>query len=845
MKFRNKERLLFLKFFIQKQTEFFLDSKPVGISNRFRFFTQKTALHKFSASVFGLPFFIASLFMLPFDGLKSQPMDDHATPFEVEILLEQAATASSAIDAIELAKNALKIARDLRYEAGLRKSLLLLGKNEASLGHSPEALRWYVEAMNQLKGSQFSDQLAEVNAAIGDIYFREKLFERSLKFYREAAGLRRGDSETWEKMGDSFAENMEPDSAKFWFNQLIFRFKESGDLVGQIRIYQKLANAYNKFPDSLSMSSSALNYLLRMRDLVAKTGNVAAQTVLFNNIACQFTRLRDYPPAVEYFKKVELQCGYITCDKGLLFTNLGIALHNSGQSKEGLDYLLRALREMSESNLDAELPHLEHLIARTYLATGDIYNALSHNESGMKMALEQNQKGILASTYRTQAELFSMLFEFEKALDYFRLYLNLQDALRLDELMRQQRLEQQQFFLQTSEKEYQILLEQQKVKDLALDQGRLEKEKLELANRNLSLDKQRAEAEALALFRQKETSEANLRAKELEALKISAELRIAAQNLDSEKKDRQLNDLKQQEELQGLELKRAEAEQIARSEENARLRQEKDFQVEKDASFRQFVKFGGLGLGIIGLLLLAGVFITRRANRRLGAKNREIEAQKAEIDLERHESNRLLHAILPEEVANELKATGQATPRHFDSVSILFTDFKNFTQMTEKLSPGQLIDELNDCFFAFDEIAERHGLEKIKTIGDSYMAAGGAPVENLTHPLDAVRAALEMQDFLLKRNQMKTENLAWQMRIGVHTGPVVAGVVGKNKFAWDIWGDAVNIAARMESSGEAGRVNISGRTHELVKQEFLCQSRGSIAAKNKGEIGMFFVEKRR
>jgi class 3 adenylate cyclase len=214
------------------------------------------------------------------------------------------------------------------------------------------------------------------------------------------------------------------------------------------------------------------------------------------------------------------------------------------------------------------------------------------------------------------------------------------------------------------------------------------------------------------------------------------------------------------------------------------------------------------------------------------------------VEKEKDRSEGLLRNILPATIAEELKTSGTASPRFFDHVTVLFTDFKGFTQIAEKTTPEALIETLNECFLAFDEICDRHNLEKIKTIGDAYMAAGGIPEPNGTHALDAVRVALEMQAFMAqwKEERLSKGLLAWDCRIGINTGPVVAGVIGKRKFAYDIWGDAVNIAARMESSGEIGKVNISGATYEQVADYFRCTHRGKIEAKNKGEVDMYFVE---
>jgi len=207
-------------------------------------------------------------------------------------------------------------------------------------------------------------------------------------------------------------------------------------------------------------------------------------------------------------------------------------------------------------------------------------------------------------------------------------------------------------------------------------------------------------------------------------------------------------------------------------------------------------------------------------------------------------SEALLLNILPKEIAEELKARGRAEAKQFDQVTVMFTDFKNFTQIAEKLTPAELVAEIDTLFKGFDKIVSKYHIEKIKTIGDSYMCAGGLPVANKTHAYDVVYAAMEIQQFMqqqLLKNKAEGKE-PFEIRIGVHTGPVVAGIVGDKKFAYDIWGDAVNIASRMESSGEAGKINISGSTYTIIKDSFNCTYRGKIKAKNKGEVDMYFVE---
>ncbi len=219
----------------------------------------------------------------------------------------------------------------------------------------------------------------------------------------------------------------------------------------------------------------------------------------------------------------------------------------------------------------------------------------------------------------------------------------------------------------------------------------------------------------------------------------------------------------------------------------------------------------------------------------------KVAERTAELAEEKKKSDNLLLNILPVETAEELKQKGHAEARHYERVTVLFTDFKGFTEMSARLTPTELVAEIDECFKAFDLIAEKHRIEKIKTVGDSFMAAGGLPVPNSTHAENVVNAALEMRDFIARRNA-EGSGKSMQVRIGVHTGPVVAGIVGLKKFQYDIWGDTVNTASRMESAGEPGRVNVSQTTYEIIKDKFEFISRGEVEAKGKGKVPMYFVD---
>lgn len=251
---------------------------------------------------------------------------------------------------------------------------------------------------------------------------------------------------------------------------------------------------------------------------------------------------------------------------------------------------------------------------------------------------------------------------------------------------------------------------------------------------------------------------------------------------------------------------------------------------------------------IYPLMVLTVIILLRRRTGRLFRERQRrleelIKERTEELQHEKEKSDRLLANMLPKGTAEEIMAKGKAAKTKYNFVTVLFSDIQGFTRIAEEMNPEILIDELDRFFFHFDSVVEKYRIEKIKTIGDAYMCAGGIPERNRTNPVEIVLAALEMQKYMITiRND--PENKAaqfWDIRIGIHTGTVIAGVVGHKKLTYDIWGDTVNTASRMESSGEAGKVNISGTTYEFVKEYFTCDYRGRMPVKYKGDLDMYFV----
>jgi adenylate cyclase len=262
------------------------------------------------------------------------------------------------------------------------------------------------------------------------------------------------------------------------------------------------------------------------------------------------------------------------------------------------------------------------------------------------------------------------------------------------------------------------------------------------------------------------------------------------------------------------------------------IQREAQVRLQKELSLKELEKEKNvrytLASGLALLMIFSGV-VFRQRNR---------------LKIERDRSEELLLNILPSETAAELRENGKAKARQYDEVTVMFTDFKNFTTVCENMSPEEIVNEIHHCYSAFDKIIGTYGIEKIKTIGDSYMCAAGLPQGTKSDAFSMTNAAIGILTMMNKYNaEKRTANKpVLEIRIGIHTGPVVAGIVGVKKFAYDIWGDTVNIASRIENAGEIGKINISGVTYELVKSKFDCEFRGEISAKNKGMIPMYFLD---
>ncbi|MEM9526097.1 MAG: adenylate/guanylate cyclase domain-containing protein [Bacteroidota bacterium] len=361
---------------------------------------------------------------------------------------------------------------------------------------------------------------------------------------------------------------------------------------------------------------------------------------------------------------------------------------------------------------------------------------------------------------------------------------------------------------------------------LQYEKNRLEGTNTQLQGTNAQLEREKRIKDQQLAASSEELAATSLELNETQQQKQEVERRVA----ETRKEIKNLS-------REALEQRAAATEAREQLAQEELSRQMAEMEVERQATQRNLALVAGGGLMLLALTFFSRFRVKQRSAKKLSEANTALESA-------RQQSDDLLENILPAEIAKELKSTGKARARQFPEATVLFCDFVNFTKTAERLGAEALVQELDVCFKAFDAIVDRYpGVEKIKTIGDAYMVASGLSSRKSV-PNDIVRAALEMQQFLHDEGD-KRGSLGlpyFTGRIGLHTGPVVAGVVGAKKFAYDIWGDTVNVASRVESQSEPGKVNLSETTYHLIKYRFRCTYRGKVEAKNKGLIDMYFVE---
>jgi adenylate cyclase len=583
-----------------------------------------------------------------------------------------------------------------------------------------------------------------------------------------------------------------------WHQQCFAIWKELDNKAGMASSYNNLGNIYLEKSDYVS----ALQSYQKGLDLIESTNKQKAGTYL-SNIGSIYLYQGLYPKALEKFQ-TSLRMAEERNDKkgmGIAYNNIGVIYGNTGDTAKALGYFQKS------GDINKELGDKQGL-AESYLnigiikrAQGEYGQALDLLQQSLALEKELDNRQGIAGVYGNIGEIYAAQDNVPLALENFQKGLNIASELG----------------------------NRDKTTGAFINMGSL----------FLKL-KGYKQAEAFAKNAYAAAEELGIITAQRDASKLLYEIyRGWGKNSDAlfyHERLLILNDsiqtIETNKKLDQMEFAKVMlADSLEKEREKVLVEKAHEEEVYQKNKQRNLALYLG-----VGVLVLAGG---------LRSRLHYVRKSRAAIQKEKDRSEDLLLNILPAEIAEELKLHGKAEARDFDLVSILFTDFKEFTSLSQKMRAKELVAEINYCFETFDQIVVKHKIEKIKTIGDSYMAAGGLPVSTADSAKNTVLAALEMQTFIQKYGSQRKSGgkPAFQMRVGIHTGPVVAGIVGIKKFQYDIWGDAVNTASRMESSGEVACVNISQTTYELIKGDprFKFEERGKIEAKGKGVIEMYFV----
>jgi len=598
----------------------------------------------------------------------------------------------------------------------------------------------------------------------------------------------------------------DPNKALYYYYLSAFVARVEHDSAHESNIYNLIGELYestNTFDSALEYYKKGIQLDKRPRSLIN----------LFGNSGNVYINLGDYPHALENYENALkiIQELFRSKDKnsldsmtwvGLLLT-IGDIYVSMSQYNNALDNYNIAFKVTAElKSEDLKIWTLTKL-GKVYQSKEDLEKAIYYFEKGIELCNQPNQRDYKAEILNEMAKVYNETAQSAKAINYAEQSLII--AASNNNLLQLTKT------YTTLGKIY------TKLKNYKNAESYLRKA-LSICNKTNALDDEKEAWSALS----NTYEQTNQTGKAFDAYRHFIALRDSVYNVD---KAKEMVRMDLQSEFNRKQLTDSLKQDEAKKEFNLRLQKQRAY------------TYGGFG----GLLLffLLSFFIFRNYSQQKKA-NKVISKANATIQKEKQVSETLLLNILPEDVAQELKSAGKVHAKLYEDVTVLFTDFVNFTQAGERFTPQQLVAELDACFQAFDEIIGKYNIEKIKTVGDAYLAVSGLPLANPGHAADMVAAAIDIRDFMIARKQ-KIGDLTFGVRIGINSGSVVAGIVGLKKFAYDIWGDTVNTASRMEQNSEPGKINISESTYLLLKGRFNCKYRGKIEAKNKGMIDMYFV----
>ncbi len=771
-------------------------------------------------------------------GIHAQEMrinEREVTKESAQEFLEKGKSHSNTDSAEFYFNKSLLISQELGYwegEMAASEALLNLHDKDKVLY---DKIRYGLLYANVVEKHGSKSDKVQIYCRLGAYYYNDGLFSKATEQYKKAVAIdgegKEGSFEPQIGLVRAYRRSSNLDDALVAARKL--EYSPNLKLQQKVDLYREKAEIYHALKAYPEEEASYREILSQ----VSGTSLAYLTPTLWNNIGYTNKYSGDSQQAKSAFLKVVK-----TADKsdvallGTAYQNIGLLLYN----ERDLDSSILSFQKANSYYATCKAYDLTvqsmNMEALAYYQKNDQFNAQKRIDAAIKEAEKHKLARELSRAYEIKSMIHQELFEYELALSAYKKHLSIRDSLLTEERVNESKSLFEQYRLEQLEKQLRLIWAKTELDVQNLARERAEKE----AERERFNAKTKADQLRIA----------ELQNKELNALRELQRLQLIEERLNLENTAKQLSLAEKENRLKELALDKerlviaANKKEIDFLAQKSELEKQKRLNEQAAYAYRTKLFIGGF-LGIF--LILLGILY---AYRKLQQRKKKIEQQsliiaesKRQIELEKEKSEGLLLNILPAAIAEELKANGSSKPKLYDEVSVGFTDFSGFTMISEKLTPEQLVHKLDEMFLSFDLIIERYGLQRIKTIGDAYMFAGGVPETMEDHAIRTVKAALEMRDFISDYNaKLSPSEPKWNIRIGVNTGQIVAGVIGIKKFAYDIWGDAVNIAARMESSGEVGKVNVSGSTFLHVAESFNCEYRGKVEAKNKGAIDMYFVE---
>ncbi len=738
---------------------------------------------------------------------------DRITETKIDSIINKAIVEENTADKLGLLLEAYNLSRNNTLLLSEERSIIELVVLYKSINLGIQAFDYSLKLEYLYEKQDKHHDLSRVKYDIGLQLIAMELYSNANNYFLETAKLFYliDDIDLKQKsfkyLGNIASYESRREDAINWYKKSLQQAKKQYNNVEIYSLYQLIGLEYQKsqkFDVGISYYESILGQIS-----IETSKNIRG--ILHNNLGVLYSKKNDLHNSEEHFKKAlklikqEKQYADVLAMTNI---NLSVIAQKTKRQDEAIKYTRKADYLSSLSENEKLKNEISFITSNIYFYVSDYYNALLYVNETIEGARRSNNRNLAAKALLFKSKIYGSLDNYELERDFNSSYLQEKSHINSEKVEHDNDVNSKRISVERIEKD--ALLDQKKTAEQIA-----EKEKM-----NAEIESQKARESKIIrdqalVVAQHEKDKSKL---------IEIEKNVA---LNKAKRDSltAVNALVQEE----------NANQRSRSDSIATVlavQRQKVAQKEADNAndILQGTYLIGLLLGLIIIIVIVGMIRQRRLNN--------------QISKERDKSDKLLLNILPKRIANELKKNSKVPPRKYEKVSVLFTDFVGFTNIAEMLSEDELVEELDKYFNKFDSIIEKYNLEKIKTIGDAYMCAGGVPSPNTTNALDAVNAGLEIAEYVNKDVEKKKANgeLYWEIRIGINTGSVIAGVVGSKKFAYDIWGDTVNIASRIESNGMVGFVSISESTYNDVKTGFKCVFRGNIDVKNKGEVPMYYIE---